>query len=238
MKKIALDVDGVLLDFMPAFDKAAKELLGKDLPLNKDEYQLDHYHLGKRINATDEEVKNILQHMIDTRVYASLEPLPGAKEALIAIKEAGFDICVVTALPEMAKIMRLENLKEKLDFEPSAIHCVGMGMSKSDKLKEVKPDVFIDDRIDYLSSAPFIYHLAWVDQRESQKDTSSMVDVHVHSLGEWVEKHMPRVVKKLNRFYQEATPVQIDLKLESYTRKYGAEAPVEKVDNSVKVKMR
>lgn len=236
MKKIALDVDGVLLSFMPAFDRAAKELLGKDLPINKDEFKLDHYHLGKRINATDEDVTNILNYMITSGMYARLDPLPEVKEALDAIKKENFKIYIVTALPEAAKAMRLLNLQEKLDLVPDEIYCVGMGKSKADALNEIKPDIFIDDRIDYLASSPTIYHLVWIDQKESQKDTSSMVDVHVHSLKEWTDNHMPRVVKKLDRFYQESTPVQIDLKLESHTRKYGTES--NKLETTVKLKMR
>ena len=95
-----------------------------------------------------------------------------------------------------------------------------MGMSKAEKLKEISPDIFIDDRIDYLASAPHVFHLVWVDQFEMQSDKESMVDVHVHSLKEWVDNHMPRIVGKLNRFYEEQHPVQMDLRLESVSRRY------------------
>ena len=225
MKVIALDVDGVLLDFMPAFEKAAEEVFGRKMDIHKDEYKMDYYHLSKRINTSEEEVAKVLNYMIETGVYANLKPLPGAIEAVKAIQEAGFKIAIVTALPEAAKESRLLNLKNYLGLVPDEIHCVGMGMSKGDKLREINPDVFIDDRIDYLASAPFIYHLAWVDQKEAQKDKYSMVDVHVHSLLEWTEKHMPRVAKKLNRFYEEHRPVQIDLKLENVARKYDLPSP-------------
>jgi FMN phosphatase YigB (HAD superfamily) len=228
MKVIALDVDGVLLDFMPAFDKAAEALLGKRIKIHKDEHSLNHYHLKDRIQSTQEDVDAVLQYMIDTGVYANLQPLPGAREALDAIKAEGFKIVLVTALPEAAKLSRLLNLKNYLDFEPDEIHCVGMGMTKGEKLKEIQPDVFIDDRIDYLASGASIYHLAWVDQKESQKDKHSMVDVHVHSLLEWTQIHMPRVVKKLERFYEEKMPLQMDLKLENPNRKYGFEESTNK----------
>lgn len=220
MKVIALDVDGVLLNFMPAFDQAASEFLKRPINVQKNEYQMDYYHLGKRVQATDEEGAQILQHMIKTKMYENLQPLEGVKEALEAIKAEGFKIIVVTALPEEAREMRLNNLKNILDLVPDEMYCVGMGMSKGDTLKKVNPDIFIDDRIDYLASASFIYHTAWVDQREEQKDQHSMVDVHVHSLKEWTEKHMPRIVKKLNRFYEEKNPIQCELKLENPDRKY------------------
>ena len=220
MKKIALDVDGVLLNFMPAFDKAASIVLGKEIIVHKDENQMDYYHLGKRVQTTQDKVDEILEYMQTSRMYANLEPLPGAKEALLKIKESGFLIYNVTALPEKAQDMRLENLKKALDFVPEGIYCVGMGMSKTDALQLLQPDVFIDDRIDYLAQAPVIYHLAWIDQKEAQKDMESVVDCHVHSLLEWTEKHLPRLTKKLDRQYSENLPLQLDLKLESVKRKY------------------
>lgn len=237
MKVIALDVDGVLLNFTPAFDIAAEIVLGRKLPINKDEYQMDHYHLAKRIGATNEDVEKIFTYMIETRMYSNLEPLEGVKEALQAIREAGFKICLVTALAEEAKEQRLENLKNKLDFVPDEIHCVGMGLSKADKLRQVKPDVFADDRLQYLECAPEIYHLVWVDQKESQDNKDSMVDVHVHSLKEWTDNHMPRVVKKLNHFYEDKMPVQIDLKLENHTRHYG-KIPEKEIQQKPKVKFK
>lgn len=220
MKVIALDVDGVLLNFMPAFDQAASEFLKRPINVQKNEYQMDYYHLGKRVQASDEEGAQILQHMIRTKMYERLQALEGVKEALDAIKAEDFKIIIVTALPEEAREMRLKNLKDVLGLVPDEMYCVGMGMSKGDALKKINPDIFIDDRIDYLASASFIYHTAWVDQREEQKDQYSMVDVHVHSLKEWTEKHMPRIVKKLNRFYEEKNPIQCELKLENPDRKY------------------
>ena len=215
MKKIVLDVDGVLLSFMPAFDEAAAIVLKKKILVHKDENKQDFYHLAKRVGTDEKKVDEILEYMQTSGMYAKFKPLPGVKEALDAIKGAGFHITVVTALPEKAKAMRLANLKEALDFVPDEIHCVGMGKSKEAALREVNPDVFIDDRIDYLASAPFVYHLAWCDQKESQKDNLSQVDVHVHSLKEWVDEHMPRIVKKLDRHYHEKNPLQGELKLES-----------------------
>jgi hypothetical protein len=220
MKKIALDVDGVMFDFMTDFDIAAAHVLGRPIVPQIAEDSLEYYNLSKRVQTTEDKVQEILQYMQDSRMYANLKPFAGVKEALVSIREAGFEMHVVTALPEHAKLMRLENLKNAVDFVPDEIHCVGMGMPKADTLRELMPDVFLDDRIEYLASAPFIYHLGWIDQKESQKDKTSMVDVHVHSLNEWVSAHMPRVIKKLDRHYYEEAPLQIVMKLENPTRKY------------------
>lgn len=220
MKKIVLDVDGVLLSFMPSFDKAAAIVLNKDICVQKDEYQMDYYHLAKRVGATTEQVNDILQYMQDSKMYASLAALEGVKESLEAIREAGYKIYVVTALPETAKEMRLENLKNVLDFVPDEIHCVGMGKSKKDALLTINPDIFVDDRIEYLASAPHVYHLVWCDQKEAQHDKESMISVHVHSLKEWVDNYMPEITNRLNSYYNDSLPLQVDLKLENVSRKY------------------
>lgn len=221
MKKIVLDVDGVLLNFMPTCDEAAKIILKRDITIYQDEYKLDHSFLMKRFACTAAQTDEILEYMQTTKMYEKLQALDGAKEALEKIKEAGFHITVVTALPEKAKEMRLKNLKDVLDFVPDDIICVGMGQSKAEALRKVNPDVFVDDRIDYLVSAPFIHHLVWCDQKESQSERESQVDVHVHSLKEWTDNYMDKVVKNLDNHYSKKIPLQNELKLESVNRKYG-----------------
>lgn len=221
MKKIALDVDGVLLAFMPEFDKAAAAYLGRSVIAQVNEDKMTYYNLAKRVSATEQEVAEILEYMQTERIYANLPALDGASEAVQMIKEAGYEIYVVTALPEAAKEMRLENLLNAIGLVPDGIYCVGMGQSKKDALHDLKPDVFIDDRVDYLACAPqTTYHLALIDQKEEQGNKHFGYDAHVHSLREWVEHHLPRVTKKLNRHYAEELPLQLDLRLESVSRRY------------------
>jgi 5'(3')-deoxyribonucleotidase len=219
MKKIALDVDGVLLKFMPAFDKAAEIVLGRKINVHKDEDKMDHYTLANRIDSTQAEVEEILEYMQTSRMYANLEAFEGAKEAVEEIKNADYEIYIVTALPEKAKEMRLENLFKALNLVPKDIYCVGMGLSKADALLELRPDIFIDDRVDYLVSAPFVFHLALIDLKESQKDKDGCVDVHVESLATWVKQCLPSVTAKLNSHYHLSEPLQFDIKLESVKRK-------------------
>lgn len=219
-KKIALDVDGVLLNFMPVFDKAAEMVLGYKPTIYQDEFNMDHYYLTSRINVDQSKIDEILDYMLETRMYANIPALKGAKEAIEKIKEEDFDIYIVTALPERAKEMRLENLLNELNLVPKEIFCVGMGLSKGDALKLLRPDIFIDDRIEYLASGPDVFHLAWIDQREVQKDKDSLVHVHVHSLEEWVKNYLPRISAELDNHYNKNHHLQTELKLENVKRKY------------------
>lgn len=214
-KVIVLDVDGVLLSFTPAFDRAAAFCLKRELPPHDEESGMSHYDLCKRAGATGDEIDEILQYMQDSGMYAEFEALPGAKEAVKKIREAGFKVVVCTALPEQAKEMRLFNIKNALDFVPDEIYCVGMGKSKKEALAEIMPDVYVDDRINYLREALFVNHLVWCDQREIQDDHESQVTTHVHSLFDWTKYHMPKVVKDLDAYYDNNRPLQMGFKLES-----------------------
>lgn len=219
-KVIVLDVDGVLLSFTPAFDKAAEICINKKA-IDKNEDGMTHYDLRKRLGVNDEEIDRVLKFMMDSGMYAEFEALPGAKEAVKKIKEAGFKIIVCTALPDSAKQMRLWNLKEALDLVPDEIYCVGMGMSKGAALKKISPDVYVDDRIEYLREALTVEHLVWCDQKEIQHDHDSQVTVHVHSLMEWVNNFMPKVVKQLDALYDNQQPIQMGFKLESAKIRHG-----------------
>lgn len=221
MKKIALDVDGVLLNFTESFDKAAEIVLKRKLTIHRDEFLHDHYHLAKRIDVDIDTVENILQYMLDSKMYANFTPLPGVKEALKNIKDRGYEISIVTALPESAKEMRLENLQNALGFTPDRCFFVGMGKSKEAALKELRPDIFVDDRIEYLANAPQVFHLVWCDQQQSQKEREFQVDVHVHSLLEWTQKYLPKVDKELDAYYAAGASLQLPIKLENHRRKYG-----------------
>lgn len=215
-KVIVLDVDGVLLSFTSAFDMAAEICLGKKPVKNEeDNSPMSHYNLCKRLNITNDEVDRVLQFMQDSGMYAELKALEGAKEAVEKIKMAGFKIIICTALPESAKEMRLFNLQEAIGLVPDESYFVGMGMSKKDALAKIRPDVYVDDRINYLREAIFVEHLVWCDQREIQDDHDSQVTTHVHSLLEWTKNFMPAVVKQLDAYYDKQQPIQMGFKLES-----------------------
>lgn len=220
MKKIALDVDGVLLDFFPAFDAAASIVLNREVVAKKDEFGMEYYDFERRLGEPIEIARSILAYMQAAGIYGALEPFQGAAEAVRRIQEAGFQTFVVTAIPEKAKEMRLLNLKNKLDFEPDGIFCVGMGESKSDVIRNLSPDVYIDDRTDYLAGAPFVYHLGLIDQKETQTEADFQFDSHAHSILEWTELFLPTVSKNLDDHYRDNFPLQINMKLESFNRKH------------------
>lgn len=214
-KTIVLDVDGVLLRFTPAFDQAAAIHLKREInpPINN--HGVSTYDLMERINGTKDEVERVLDFMLKSGMYAEFEPLDGAKEAIKALRRAGFKIVICTALPDTAKEMRLENLKKALDFVPDESYFVGMGHSKKEALLKINPDVYVDDRIKYLEEAMHVQHLVWCDQYEYQKEMDSPITTHVYSLLDWTKHHMPKVSKELDAYYEHNAPLQMPMKLET-----------------------
>lgn len=219
-KKMAFDVDGVLLHFTKAYDESASEYLKRPIAVPTDSYGQTPYDIGLRAGCTKEEVDKILSYMLTSGKYAKFDALPGAAEALEAIKDEGFERVIVTALPESASEMRLKNLKDKLGFVPDECYFVGMGKSKEEALLKANPDVFIDDRVKYLSQGPHIYHLVWCDQGEMQDDREFMVSTRVRSLKEWTEKHLLRISNNLDIRDQLGLPIQGELNFKNDKRYY------------------
>ena len=120
MKKIVLDVDGVLLNFMKSFDETAKSFLPRKVEFFKDEYKQDYYHLSKRIGGSEKEADEILEYMQDASVYERLLPLDGAKEAVKKIKEATLDqFEAIVGLNRAKLIMDSFIKKEGQDKDPA-----------------------------------------------------------------------------------------------------------------------
>lgn len=220
VKTIALDVDGVLLDFTKACDEYVEKNLGKK-PIKKvDGFNLNITSMQIRYGlSTNDEVLSLLDKMVEDGFYKNIPELEGAREAVSKIKEHGYKIVVVTAIHDGAKEDRLENLKNILNLVPDEIYCVGMGKSKSQIIAEVHPDIFIDDRMKYLKGGDKVFHCVWVDQEESQDGDETLVNVHVKSLKEWTDRYLDQVTEILNEYY-EGSHLQIPLKLESVERKY------------------
>lgn len=225
VKTIALDVDGVLLDFTEACDKYVKKKLGRDPIKLVDGFNLSITSMQVRYGlSSNQEVLDLLDTMVADGFYKNIQPFEGVKEAVAKIKEKGYKIVVVTAIHDGAKEDRLENLLNALDLIPDEIYCVGMGKSKSQIIADLHPDIFIDDRMKYLRGGDKVFHCVWVDQEESQDGDETLVNVHVKSLPEWTDRYLDQVSEILDDYYSGAH-LQIPLKLESVERKYTEKNP-------------
>jgi hypothetical protein len=184
---IALDCDGVLLNFIAHWEKIASYALGR--PIHD---VMNAYDLQARYGLSKREVDHVMSTFVRENGWANLPALQGAFDGAKALQTAGHRVIVVTAIePEFAEA-RLENFK-KHGFTPDAMHCVGAqaGHTKAEAYAKEQPDAVVDDRLVYLHEARTIVQnktpeLVWVNDGVHQHGHDS---THVHhevfSLHDW-----------------------------------------------------
>jgi len=123
-KKIGLDIDGVLADFMLAWHK-----LHPEIPRDPDSYDFD---------------KNIKQRLTDMGIAGTLDDFYLSIEPLIKPEDIPFEVsCYVTARPVETKISA--KWLKKCGFPDKPVYTVSMGTSKVEVMKNAGIDIFIDD---------------------------------------------------------------------------------------------
>ena len=123
-KKIGLDIDGVIANFMLAWHE-----LYPEIPSDPDRYDFD---------------ENIMQRFDDMREAETLDDFYLKIKPLLKPEELPFDIvCYVTARPVETKIT--EQWINACGFPKKKIITVPTGTSKVDAMKDAGIEIFIDD---------------------------------------------------------------------------------------------
>lgn len=179
---IALDVDGVLLDFDAGMRKLGQRVLGRTLvPRTR------HFPLGQRYGLTQDEDRR-LWDALSLDGFRDLPLLPGADDAVRRLRDAGLAIHLVTGIAPTLADVRLANLQDH-GITVDGIVCVGHGLARKDEaLARLAPIAFVDDRLNHLAAAPFVPHRVWIDHGDEQYDHSPEVATHrATRLLDWVE---------------------------------------------------
>lgn len=192
-KVAALDVDGVLLNFDHSFAIVAEKTLGR--PMRKLNAA---YDLRKRYGLTQDEINLVWEEMkIHPNGWRGMLELEGARESFATLREMGYRIELVTAISKEFEQMRLDCLAQ-YGMIPDGIHCVGgHDASKIDVLRELAPELIVDDRLSHLLPATFIPHRVWVDHGDDQDGL--VVDENIYrvtSLASWVAQWQTPSVKR------------------------------------------
>lgn len=165
--RVALDADGVLVSFLGGFEYAVEKVIGKPIERQSLVWSLQHAYA-----LTDKEYGAAWDIFKTEHLYSSLPSMPGALDAVKLLKEAGFDVHVVTAImPEYLEDRKL-NLN-KLGFDPTHVHATGgaggeVHGCKIAALKEIQPLMFADDQLKYLKDSPFVPVRAWINTEPAQ----------------------------------------------------------------------
>lgn len=160
---IALDGDGVLLDYHTAYRLAWERAFGElpDIVDPQAYWALDRYAV-RRLTGDDLERFRLC---FDEVHWSSLPALPGAVEACHRLAEAGHELVCVTAIQTEFQDARLKNLRnagfpiERIVATPSSLY----GSSpKVAVLTELQPVAFVDDYLPYFAGIPAEIHAALI----------------------------------------------------------------------------
>lgn len=136
-RTIAIDADGVILDFLKQWEVAAMKLFGRTI-----ERQTSEYDLAVRYGMSHEDKSKLWRFFHEDGHWASIPALPGAVGAVHALLEANYDVHVVTAITPDILNQRRDNFRA-IGLADLPIHCVDG--RKYGKLLDLKPLMFVDD---------------------------------------------------------------------------------------------
>lgn len=180
-KRIALDVDGVLLHFLQGFERIAAIALGRSVTrINR------AWDLAVAYGFTKAEHDTVWAACDAMGLYLDLPVLPGAFEAVQLLTQAGYEVHAVSAiLPKYLK-QRRANLRAH-GFDVAHVHATGDG-SKAPILRELAPIMFVDDQLKHLHAASFIPNRVWLRSADEQFPEEGQVHTHeANTLLEFVQ---------------------------------------------------
>lgn len=138
---IALDADGVLLDYGLAYAGAWERAFG-GRPAERDPtayWPVDRWDVI-RLEGNDELAT--FRAAFDEEFWASIPPVAGAVEACAALAEAGYDLVCVTALPDEFRAARQRNLRAHgfpIDVVHATDNVLTAASPKADTLNALAP---------------------------------------------------------------------------------------------------
>ena len=160
---IALDADGVLLDFHLAYASAWQRAFGH-WPAERDArayWPIDRWQV-ERLDAPG---RVRFREAFDEQFWSTVPAIAGAVGACHRLRAAGFDLVCVSALEQEFEAARLRNLRE-LEFPIDRViatgNAVGERSPKADAIESLSPVAFVDDYLPYLRGVPGHVHTALV----------------------------------------------------------------------------
>lgn len=180
---IALDADGVLLDYGLAYAGAWRKAFGV-YPRERDPnayWPIDRWEVER---LEDDGRLDQFRRAFDGDFWASIPPIRGAVEACRSLHAAGYELVCVTALPDEYRVARERNLRLH-GFPIELVHATentkGPVSPKAATLNTIKPAVFVDDYLPYFIGVSSDVHRALVLRRATGSPNSGKLLVHTDS---------------------------------------------------------
>ena len=160
---IALDADGVLLDFHLGYAAAWQRAFGV-APAERDPqayWPMDRW----QVDRLDPVRRVQFRAAFDEQFWATVPAIAGAVDACHRLRDAGFDLVCVSALEAEFEAARLRNLRE-LGFPIERViatgNAAGERSPKADTIAALQPIAFVDDYAAYMRGVPAHVHTALV----------------------------------------------------------------------------
>ena len=160
---IALDADGVLLDFHLGYAGAWKRAFGHT-PLERDPlayWPMDRWHV-ERLDAPK---RDLFRAAFDAHFWRTVPAIDGAVQACHRLREAGFELVCVSALElefEAARLRNLQDLGFPIERVIATGNAAGERSPKADTITALKPLAFVDDYVPYMRGVPAHVHTALI----------------------------------------------------------------------------
>ncbi len=185
--KIAIDLDGVLVDIITPLLEFHNEIEGT----NHSKEDVDNFVLSEFWNLTPEETEERVHHFYETDSFRNLHPEPEAKQAVQELSEE-HELCIVTSRPveveEETRRWIEEHFPDAFDhihFSDNPTLSTNDARSKAEICSEIEADVLIEDAVEYAEECSregievFLLDKPW-NQKEELPDRI----IRVHSWGE------------------------------------------------------
>lgn len=179
---IALDADGVLLDYGLAYAGAWAKAFGTH-PSERD--PLAYWPIDRwEVERLDGERLGLLRRAFDDEFWSSIPPMPGAIDACRNLTALGFELVCVTALPDEFRAARERNLRIHgfpIDLVHATDNVATSASPKADTLNALKPSAFVDDYLPYFVGVDSAIHRALVLRGVSGSPNMGELLVHIDS---------------------------------------------------------
>jgi len=162
---VALDADGVLVDYNLAYAGAWERAFGaRPAERRPDAYSaIDRF----QVDVLSGDLLTYFRGYFDEEFWSTVPALPGAVEACHLLVDAGFDLVCVSAMPERFAAARLHNLQSQgfpIDRVVATAEHGGGRSPKAAALRVIRPAAFVDDFLPYFRGVPRGIHRALVDR--------------------------------------------------------------------------
>jgi len=184
MPLIALDADGVLLDYHAAYRQAWAQAFGY-LPKVRDPlayYPMDRWDV-RRVEGDDREK---FRGFFNEDYWASLPAISGAVSACEKLCAAGYDLVCVSAVRSEFQAARQRNLRD-CGFPIERVIATSTKSAadispKAEALGKLQPVAFVDDYLPYFRGIPAEIHAAIVlREPNGSPNTGEDLDRLTHS---------------------------------------------------------